>query len=154
MVGGGGRGYEPALCAIYLKMADASKTVTHVRQASAHLHTHGHTRCHTHTQKHITLNIYHTQMYTCSTRVRANWQADRSQQTQMCRFSLFSLCFCCSPSARPPREGDKDFVMKLLVNLAAPVLSSPRHKAQNAAPAPPIPSPQLLYILIKAVWER
>lgn len=47
--------------------------------------------------------------------------------------------------------------MKLLVNLAAPVLSPPRHKAQNAEPPhpqPPHPSSQLLYILIKVEWER
>lgn len=46
--------------------------------------------------------------------------------------------------------------MKLLVNLAAPVLSPPRHEAQNAASSSPLPSSpllpsQLLYILIK--WE-
>lgn len=42
----------------------------------------------------------------------------------------------------PQREADKDSVMKLLVNLAAPVLSPPRHEAQNAATPPhPLPTP-------------
>lgn len=44
----------------------------------------------------------------------------------------------------PRREADKDSVMKLLVSLAAPVLSPPRHEAQNLAPRPSPPQPRVL----------
>ena len=68
-------------------------------------------------------------------------------------FLFLFFSFILSEAHRGPRrEADKDFVMKLLVNLAAPVLSPPRHEAQNAASPPPLLLPsQLLYILIK--WE-
>lgn len=71
-------------------------------------------------------------------RTLANWQTDGSQQTQMCTFCLSSSSsssfFPPEPRRGPQREPDKDFVMKLLVNLGAPVLSPSRHEAQKTLP--------------------
>lgn len=73
----------------------------------------------------------------------------------MCSFFLFF--FPLEPHRGPQREADKDFVMKLLVNLAAPVLSRPRHKAQSAATPTPSSLPLIASIYSyysKVEWER
>lgn len=71
-------------------------------------------------------------------------QSHMFTRAQMCFFFSFLFFFPLlppEPHCGPGREADKDFVMKLLVNLTAPVLSRPRHKAQNDMPRPPPSNP-------------
>lgn len=107
-----------------LKMADTCKR--------SHMLTRPVQDTHTDAQTSFTSYIYiYIYIYHCAT--HANWQTGRSQQTYMCHLVLSSSWTSCGPQ----RDGDKDFVMKLLVNLAAPVLSPPRRRAQNATYLPP-----------------
>ena len=119
----------------------------------AYLDTYTHTHAETHTEPYI----YHTHTHThARTHMLIGRQTGHSRRR--CAVSFFFLPP--EPRRGPRREADKDFVMKLLVNLAAPVLSPPRHKAQKSAASPlkpphhHHPSPQPPYILIKVEWER